>query len=501
MEGARLKKPLSIHDVENILHHLNYRWSLEALALWKGDKLPFSAYRIYEGYESFISRRTLEQIEGVEDAFVKTRLKHGIMDHYLQRALLPHETEMRSWMRGAAAHVNGKKIYFHEIISWCQKSSTYGERLILQKETGPLLKFLKPFALNYWGLLLDILKAEFGYDNYLEYCSSKKGVDYAHFYALLKRFLDETSDLYFPAMERWSRRVFNRPLDALTRFDAIYLLSLAGFDALYPGEEIDRLAARFFQRWGIDLAATPGLFLELGRELGKSSQAMCFILQVPDEVYVLMKPEGGWIDLETLWHELGHGLSAVFTSPDLPLVERDLNTSFSLSEAYAFLLQNAAMSIPFLNEELGLGPRDAKALNAYKVLKDLSIFRRYAAKFLAEYEMFTRGDLSDGRPYAELMRRHTGFYYQPESHLFDLAPEFYSLDYVLGWIAEADMEESLVRRLGDRWMYASETGDSLKAWWSKGSRLSPSRFLEENAIGPFSEQTLSNRWKRALSVL
>jgi hypothetical protein len=66
-------------------------------------------------------------------------------------------------------------------------------------------------------------------------------------------------------------------------------------------------------------------------------------------------------------------------------------------------------------------------------LKDLSVFRRYAAKFISEYEMFSGGDLSDGRPYAETMARITGFYHQPESHLFDLVPEFYCADYLLGW--------------------------------------------------------------------
>jgi hypothetical protein len=63
---------------------------------------------------------------------------------------MPHETEMQAWSRGAAAHVEGEKIYFQEVIPWCQKSSTLLKRQQLQQETGPLCKLLKPFALNYW---------------------------------------------------------------------------------------------------------------------------------------------------------------------------------------------------------------------------------------------------------------------------------------------------------------------------------------------------------------
>jgi hypothetical protein len=60
------------------------------------------------------------------------------------------------------------------------------------------------------------------------------------------------------------------------------------------------------------------------------------MVRIPGEVHILMRPEGGWIDVETLWHELGHGLSAVATDPSLPAVDRELATTFNLSEAYAF---------------------------------------------------------------------------------------------------------------------------------------------------------------------
>ena len=55
-----------------------------------------------------------------------------------------------------------------------------------------------------------------------------------------------------------------------------------------------------------------------------------------------------------------------------------------------------------------------------------------------------------GNPTPGSMKQHTGFYYQPESHLFDLVPELYCLDYVLGWMAETVMEKHLRERLGDR---------------------------------------------------
>ena len=127
------------------------------------------------------------------------------------------------------------------------------------------------------------------------------------------------------------------------------------------------------------------------------------------------------------------------------------------------------------------------------------MFRRYAAKFLAEYEMFSSEDLSNGEPYAELMVRHTGFYYQPESHLFDLAPEFYSLDYVLGWLAEAIMEEHLRGFLGTRWMFRPEAGHMLKKWWNQGNRHDVFEFMRTNGLGFLKPEALVRRWKGVLN--
>ncbi|MBW1733701.1 MAG: hypothetical protein JRJ09_03940 [Deltaproteobacteria bacterium] len=492
-----MKKHPELSHIENVLHHLNYRWKLQALAMWKGDRAPFEPYRIYDEYDGFIGLDTLRRIEDLAHGSDRIRLKHALIDHYLQRALLPHETEMRTWMKGAAAHVNGRKIYFKDIISFCQKQSSYRQRQALQKETGPLCKFLKPFALNHWRILLRILTEELSFDDYIGYCREKKGLDYTYYHRLLEDLLAETDDIYFPAMDHWCRKRFNRPLDGLTRFDAINILGLGHLDHLFPEKAVSELTT-FFEYWDIDLASTPGLNLEIGRERGKSSQAICFILQVPEEVYVLMQPEGGWVDLETLWHELGHGLSAVFTSPELPALKRDLATSFGLSEAFAFLNQNLTLSTPFLQDYLGLYPGTAQELSRSKALKDLALFRRYAAKFLAEYRMFSTGDLSDGEPYAEIMARYTGFYYQPESHLFDLVPELYSLDYILGWLTESIMEAHLRETLGRHWMFRPEAGGILKGWWHQGNQHEIPGFLRLNGLGQLSAERIVGRWQEAL---
>jgi len=478
----------------DILHHLNCRVGLTALSLWKGERPRFDGYRLYAGFEGFLTRETLDRVAAIEDERERHRIKFAFMDHYLQRHLYSHDTEFRAWSSSAAAHVNGQKIYFREVIPWCQKSSTRIERLQLQKETTALCRFLKPFAINYWKELLELLKADFGIDAYIDFCQEKKGIDYPLYYQRIKQFLKDSEGIYFAAMEKWSRNRFGLPLSDLTRFDAINLLGLSEFDRLCPSTPAwDYLP--FFKHWDMDPQSMEGLTLYMGTETRKSAQAMSFIVQVPEEIYLVMKPTGGWIDLETLWHELGHGLSAVYTSPKLSMSDRNLAVSFNLSEAYAFLLQNLTLTRPFLTSMVGLTDAAAATLEFYKELKDFSSFRRYCAKFIAEYEMFDEGDLSKGQNYADLMRRHTGFYHQPDSHLFDLVPEFYCLDYLLGWMAESLMREYFSNRFGATWMFRAETGEVLRGWWAEGNRLDIFDFMEAHDLGRLSMAHLLARWE------
>ena len=112
--------------------------------------------------------------------------------------------------------------------------------------------------------------------------------------------------------------------------------------------------------------------------------------------------------------------------------------------------------------------------------------------------MFDHGSLADGEPYAEIMAHHTGFYHQPESHLFDLVPEFYCLDYLLGWMGEAMMEAHLRSCFGSEWMFQPAAGDLLKQWWRQGNQLDIIEFFKKNDLGQLTADLLVKRWRETL---
>ena len=86
-----------------------------------------------------------------------------------------------------------------------------------------------------------------------------------------------------------------------------------------------------------------------------------------------------------------------------------------------------------------------------------------------------------------------------ESDLFDLVPEFYALDYVISWIAEATMEKHLVHRFGDDWMFKSEAAETLKDWWRCGNRYEIEEFFAVKGIGPLDPEDIMNRWQKKIA--
>ncbi len=498
-EDTKRKISIDLEAIGQALLTLNYRLSSHALNLWQGNQGVSSHHSIYEGFSHILNPPAIREIRSVTGPTKERRRTfHHLLGHYLQYRLFPYENELFTWMRGAAAHVDGEKIYFKDVLSWCQKRSDVEKRHILEKETKSLCKFMKPFALSFWEYLLKLLDEKFGYSNYAAYCKDKKEVEYQAHIPRLQALLEQTETLYLESMESWAQRSLGVPLSELNRFDAVYLLGLGEFDHLFPGEIplVDQL--NFFNHWDIQVKDIQGLHLHIDHSPKKGAQAMSFVLRIPEEIHLVMNPQGGWIDLETLFHEMGHGLSNAFTSRDLSLTEKDFFTSNTLSETYAFLLQNMCFSPCFLERQLGLSSKAIEEITYYKALKDLSVFRRYASKFLAEYHMFKENDLASGDAYARLLRKHTGFSYRPETQLFDLVPEFYALDYVLSWMAEATMEKMLSQTLGDDWMFKSEVGRILKDWWQCGNRYELDEFFAVKGIGAIDTGDIVNRWQQSI---
>ncbi|MEA3547791.1 MAG: hypothetical protein U9R66_09005 [Thermodesulfobacteriota bacterium] len=424
----------------------------------------------------------IEEVREIKSLFgilgKEGKVYNEAVDHFLRTKIEPFQAMFDSWMRGAAAQVNGENVPFTEIITWCQDCEDNRARKTLGKETLSLCRFLAPFSHASWKGLLQVVENDLGYEGYIPCCEEKKRVSLGDARKQALLFLDETKAKHESCIRPLLREMTGLSLEDASRFDAIYLLGLRYLDHLFPPGLTVKRVIDFFNTWGMQLSDHPGLHLHIQGKPGR--QSYCIPVSIPSEIHVVTGPLHGWLDLEALYHELGHAMSFLFADPHLPVEDREFLHSGALSETYAFLLQKMCLSRVFLQDVLGLSEKDARKVEDVHEVKWLALTRRYAAKLVIEVDNFREGRLQKGeKHYAQIMQRETGFHYDPETYLFDLMPDFYSYDYFQAFMGTGSLWKYLAVSKGCNWPVNPATGDILKNWWKMGNHLDPAAFLDD----------------------
>ncbi len=407
----------------------------------------------------------------------KNRLYHQATDHYLRSGVEPAQAELSAWMNGAKAQVGNQNVPFNQVVTWCQDTHDSEARSILTREVRSLCRFLAPFSHATWKTLLEILTQELAYPDYISYCEEKRGVSLHIAAAEASSFLKATRTAYNNLLPPLLLKVTGLTVAQASRFDAIYLLGMRYLDQFLPADlAIDDILT-FFQQTGYKLAADPKRLI-IHQQDGPEVQPYCIPVDIPGEIHIIVGPMKSWLDLESFCHELGHAMTFLYADPDLPPEQTDFFQSGGLSESFAFLFQKMCMSKGFLNGTLGLDDDIAAMIAQVHKIKWLTLARRYAAKLMIEVENFQQKHLQRGEHhYAETMQKETGFTYGAETYLFDLMPDFYSLDYFQAFLGSAAIEKYLEDNCGDRWYQGTAASGIVQNWWSEGNSRDLSDFI------------------------
>ncbi len=300
--------------------------------------------------------------------------------------------------------------------------------------------------------------------------SRLSGIDLGDLAAQCARFLTDTRDLYHAALtERLAADLGLAPDDA-ERHDGAYLFRAPSFDEFFPGEQLVPIATRQAGELGLDIAAGGRVRLDTEDRERKRARAFCAPVRVPDEVYLVIRPHGGYVDYRAFWHELGHALHFAHASRALPFEHRWLGDN-SVTEAYAMLFEHQLMQPAWLKRYAGLGGERRRDFLRRQAFALLSIVRRYTAKLRYEVQLQRAPSLEAGAAaYAELLTDATGFRYADEDALLDLDDGFYSARYLRAWQLEAALRRALVERFDEDWFRNPRAGPYLLDRFARGQR-------------------------------
>jgi hypothetical protein len=169
------------------------------------------------------------------------------------------------------------------------------------------------------------------------------------------------------AAARHRRRVGRRAADVraaaarvapgeLTRADALALFRAPEFDAYFPSGAMVATVRVQLDAMGVDPAAGGRVRYDVGERPGKRARAFCAPVRVPDEVHLVLRPQGGAGDWRTLLHEVGHALHFGHTRADLPFEFRWAGDA-SVTEGYAMLFDHLTHDAGWLMRQTDLGGR------------------------------------------------------------------------------------------------------------------------------------------------
>jgi hypothetical protein len=398
------------------------------------------------------------------------------------RAVATLDDKLHAWESAAEVAVNGgERMPYQRVAIAIANEPIRARRLQLDAARRRVLG--EPAALRRERLEREReLIAPLGAGDPVAARATLMGIDLVQLGEAAGWFLDATKDLYFDLLaERLRKDLQLAPGDA-DRSDGAYLFRGAAYDDVFPGADLVPLARRQVAEMGLDAEAAGRIRYDTEDRERKRARAFCAPVRVPEEVYLVIRPQGGHVDYRAFWHELGHALHFANAGRDLAFEHRWLGDN-SVTESYAMLFEFQLMTRPWLSRYTALrGERLATFVRAQHFAL-LAIVRRYAAKLRYELELHRAPSLEAGaRRYAEILTAATGFRYADEDALLDLDDGFYAARYLRAWQLEAALRTDLIARFDEDWFRNPRAGPSVAGFLVRGQREDATT-LARSALG------------------
>jgi hypothetical protein len=452
---------------------------------YAGLKDEFDIEAVYARHEALFTRAAVDELReqaavptpGTDERRRRRMLLAFAIEGHLGQATKELEAELARREAELSIQVGGERIGYRES-TVTQANEPDPERraeiddarlALTEQELNPLYRETLERQHE--------LTHELGYPSYRDMWAALQGVDFDALHRQTEAFRAATEASYGPVLEPQLQRTLGIGLDELRRCDLPRFFRAADADESFPADRLTQSFIETARGLGIDVAAQPGVILDTERRPKKSPRAFCAPVRAPGEVYLVIAPVGGRDDFAALFHEGGHTEHFANVDPALPFEFRLLGDN-AITEAYAFLFQHLIEDPEWLRRRLGVD--DDGALAAYARANRLVYLRRYTAKFAYELELHGADngglDALAGR-YAELLSVAVRVRWPRQTFLADVDPGFYCTAYLRAWALETHLRGHLRERFGPAWFEDPEAGETLRALWHDGQRLTPEEML------------------------
>jgi hypothetical protein len=310
------------------------------------------------------------------------------------------------------------------------------------------------------------LSVALGYPNYMEHMGDIKNLDFHSLMDSMNVLTSQTSRLYQETMDELLGGI-GLTLSEAEKHDIAYLLRAKEYDAYFKKEEAVPILKNTLKGIGIDLDSQPNIILDTEEREKKSPRAFCAPIKIPGKIMLVIMPQGGVSDFQSLFHEAGHAEHHGFVKEDTHFEYKWLGDK-SVSETYAFLLEYLSNDRNWLNRNIEM--EDYSSYLEFAYLTKLLFLRRYGAKLKYEMEIHSKGLSGMDEVYAKTLEDTLVFRHPPSHYLTDMDDAFYVAQYLRAWIFEAQLRAVLQEKYGDEWFLDAAAGSFLIDLWASGQK-------------------------------
>ena len=317
--------------------------------------------------------------------------------------------------------------------------------------------------------------------------------------AQCRAFLADTESLWEEAGDRFFRSRLGLGLGEVERWDVGRAFRGVAWDAAFPAAAMMPCLEATLSDLGVDIHAQPNVEIDLEDRPNKDPRAFCSPIEVPGRVVLVIKPQGGAEDWDSLFHEAGHTEHFAHTSPSLAMEERRLGDN-AVTEGWAMLMQYLTHDPVWLSRRLDFArPHEYAAEGA---ARHLWFVRRYCAKLLYELEFHTAADVTAMRSrYAELLGDATKVEPSGADYLGDMDAGFYASEYLRAWAFEAQLRAFLREKFGNAWFSKRDAGALLRELWAEGQKPTADELLRDVTGETLELAAVGDRVREALAAI
>ncbi len=405
-------------------------------------------------------------------------LLEWVADIRIGRSVAELDDRLHAWEATAVVTLDGERIPYQSVGILIANESRRGRRLALDGARRAVVG--DPAALRAERLVRerDLLTAALGLP-YVEARERLSGIDLDALASQCETYVAGTEAMYREVLAEHLRDELGIAPAEAERSDGAFLFRGAAYDEYFPGADLVSAARRQVGEMGLDAVAGGRIVLDVEERERKRPRAFCAPVRVPDEVYLVIRPHGGYPDYRAFWHELGHALHFANADRTLAFEHRWLGDN-SVTEGYAMLFEHQLIQPAWLRRYARLGGESLRAFLRRQAFALLAVTRRYAAKLGYELALHRAPSLEAGAAaYAERLTIATGFRYAPEDALLDLDDGFYAARYLRAWQYEATLRQVLTDRFDEDWFRNPRAGPFVLDLLARGQRENAAQLAAE----------------------